>query len=150
MEEGYFERTFWRQTLSAALTSIVIFFVLLLVVAPIIIDFMNFIGPYLIPQRFGSGRVDDGGIIAVLIRSIIISGLCAIIALSQALRFFENSNVKLVSITFSLAILIWGGFVSYAGFLVGETAFSVGFLLMAVAPPLAVAFYIWRDNGNSL
>lgn len=137
----------WAQTIGAMVVSVVAFFVLLYVVAPIIETLLNLFGGFFVPARYGGGsEVDNPGILTLAIRAIIASGLSAVGAFMAAFRLFTEAHAKSVAIVFAIAVLAWAGFFAYVGFSSGVILEPLVLIGLGAAPPLVVAFWAWRGE----
>lgn len=70
---------YWGQTVGAAIVSVVMFFLLLYIAAPIIESLLNLYGLIFVPERYGGGsEVDNPGFLTLAFRAIVASSLAAV------------------------------------------------------------------------
>ena len=137
----------WERTTLAALTAIALFFALLYLVSPIYEWVMLVYGRIFVPERYGGGTLaDDPSLFARGVRVTLISTLSALGAFFGSLWLFANANHKVVAATFTGGILLWVGFLAF--FIPYELSFvaaiAVFVILLMAAPPLFIAYFIWR------
>ena len=67
---------YWGQTVGAAIVSVVMFFLLLYIAAPIIESLLNLYGLIFVPERYGGGsEVDNPGFLTLAFRAVVASSL---------------------------------------------------------------------------
>lgn len=137
----------WSQTVGAAIVSVVVFFLLLYVAAPIIESLLNLHGRFFVPERYGGGNeVDNPGLIALTIRAIMASGLSAAGAFMAGFKLFSNAHAKNVAVIFGLVIVAWAGLFVIAGLSLGAVLMPLVVVGLGAAPPLFVAYWAWQGK----
>lgn len=137
----------WWQTTLAAILSVVGFFLLLYVVAPILEVALNIFGRIFIPERLGGGtEAGNPGLLNLAFRAIMASGASALVALAGSTRLFALAHAKTVAVIFALAIVAWGGFFGYIGLSSGAIFTSLVMVVLGVIPPLVVACWAWQEG----
>lgn len=137
----------WGQTIVAAIVSVLVFFLLLYVAAPIIESLLNLHGRLFVPERYGGGsEADNPGILNLGFRAIIASGLSAYGAFAASFKICSAAHAKTVAIVFGLTIAAWAGLFVYAGFMDGVVAMPLIMVFLGAAPALFVAYWAWQGE----
>jgi hypothetical protein len=140
-------RIYWGQTIGAMITSIVVFFLLLYVAAPIIESFLNLFGRIFVPERYGGGsEIDNPGFLTLAFRSIMTSGLSAYGAFMASFRLFLSAHVKTVVAAFVFVVIAWAGLIAVASLSSGMVAMPLTMLGLGAAPALFVAHWAWKGD----
>lgn len=137
----------WGQTVGAAIVSVVVFFLLLYVAAPIIESLLNLHGRLFVPERYGGGsEVDNPGLLTLAFRAIMASGLSALCAFMASFKLFSSAHAKTVAVVFGLVIVAWGGLFVLAGLSSGEVLAPLLIVGLGAVPPLFVAYWAWQGE----
>jgi hypothetical protein len=137
----------WGQTVGAAIVSVVVFFLLLYVAAPIIESLLNLHGRLFVPERYGGGsEVDNPGLLTLAFRAIMASGLSAVGAFMAGFKLFSSAHAKTVSVVFGLVIVAWAGLFVLAGLSSGAVLMPLLMVGLGAAPPLFVAYWAWQGE----
>jgi len=137
----------WGQTVGAAIVSVVVFFLLLYVAAPIIESLLNLHGRLFVPERYGGGsEVDNPGLLTLAFRAIMASGLSAVGAFKAGFKLFSNAHAKTVAVVFGLVVVAWAGLFVLAGLSSGEVLMPLVMVGLGAAPPLFVAYWAWQGE----
>lgn len=140
-------RISWGQTIGAAIVSVIVFFFLLYIAAPIVESLMNFHGRLFVPERYGGGsQVDNPGILNLALRAIMASGLSAVGAFAAALKLFSSAHKRALAILFGFVIVAWAGLFVLAGILSGAVLMPLAMVGLGAVPPLVVAYWAWKDE----
>lgn len=137
----------WSQTVGAAIVSVVVFFLLLYVAAPIIESLLNLHGRLFVPERYGGGsEVDNPGLLTLAFRAIMASGLSAVGAFMAGFKLFSGAHPKIVAGVFGLVIVGWAGLFVLAGLSSGVVLMPLLMVGLGAAPPLFVAYWAWQGE----
>lgn len=135
----------WGQTIAAAIASVIVFFLLLYVVAPIIESLLNLLGRFFVPERYGGGsEVANPGLLNLAFRAIMASGVSAYAAFAASFKFFSKVHAKTVAVVFALAIAAWAVLFVYLGFMAGTVAAPLLVVVLGAAPALFLAYWVWQ------
>lgn len=140
-------RISWGSTIGAALVSVVLFFALLYIVAPIAESLLNLHGRLFVPERYGGGsEVANPGILTLAFRAILASALSGLGALMAAEKFFSAAHMRTVAAIFSVVVIAWAGSFAYVGLASGAVLMPLVMVGLGATPPLVVAYWVWREN----
>jgi hypothetical protein len=140
------------QTVGAAIAVVVIYFVILYIGTPIIQWAFDLYGRLFVPERFGGGReVDNPGLLTLLFRVLLLSGISAWAAVAATFKIFEGAHARAVAVALGVSIVAWAG---YLFFLMPVEftfrAFMAALLVVLMAaPPLYFTYILWVEESWS-
>ena len=137
-------------TTAVAVTVVVVYFVVLYVGTPIIEWALNLYGRWFVPERYGGGReLDNPGVLTLLIRVLLMSGISAWAAFSASVILFQRAHARTVAVALGSSVIAWAGFLVFL--MPFETPLKVfmgvlGIVFMAV-PPLVITYILWCEES---
>lgn len=137
-------------TVGAVVLSVLVFFALLYLVAPVFEWIVNLYGYLVVPERYGGGaEVTRPSVLTLAVRAVLLSGLSAFAALRATFYLLSEAKAGVVVIVFVSAVALWGVVLA----LLVPTASTVeaivgGYLpiLLAVVPAVVISYVIWQDE----
>ena len=136
---------YWGQTVGAAIVSVVMFFLLLYIAAPIIESLLNLYGLIFVPERYGGGsEVDNPGFLTLAFRATVASSLAAVGAFMASFKLFSSAHAKTVAAVFGLIVVAWCGLFVVAGLSSSAVLMPLLIVVLGAVPPLFVAYWAWQ------
>lgn len=141
--------SFWH-TFGAVIISVTVFFLLIYLVAPVFEYLLNLFGKYFVPSRFGGGAESEHpGILTMLVRGVLVSGLSAYAAMLSAFYFFFSANPKVVGGVFGAVVLLWGAVFVVAGIMTKHYLEPIVLFGSGILPPCLIAYWAWQGDFGS-
>jgi len=136
------------QTISASISSIVIFLVFIYFAWPIADKILDIFGRLFVPARLGGGsELDNPGLLTLAFRSIIATGFSAGVALLSSSYMFPGSSRKHVASIFAISIFIWTGLFVATMIANGEIFMAI-FIAVSCAGTPSYISYRWAKYGD--
>lgn len=130
-------------TIAAVVMTVVGYFLVLYFGTPIIQWALDLYGKWFVPERFGGGsEVGNPGLLKLLFRVLLLSGLAAWAAVAASFQLFEEAHARTVAVALALAVSGWAGFLIFLGL-----PFTVSFSSLMVFISVC---YSWRHRRCSL
>jgi hypothetical protein len=131
----------------ASLSSTVAFFFLIYVVSPIVEGLLNLHGQLFVPERFGGGfGSENPGLLTLASHAVISTAVSSWAALAIGFKLYSKANQKVVSVIFSMAVIVWGGLLSALILQLDTVILPLSFVVLSVASALFISYWAWREE----